>query len=188
LNGDPMGYFQGAVSKNYTSLTGVATTLDDLVYIGPTLPLFTASLGNTVQWKRFSVTIRVSGKFGYYFLRQSVDYGTLFKGGAGHADYALRWQQTGDEKFTSVPSMTFPAVTRRDNFYRYADVLASRADHIRLQYITITYEIKKPSLQFYINLNNAGLLWKANSFGIDPEYNNTLTPSKNVVLGLKAEF
>ena len=191
--GDPQGYFNGQVSKDYTSLTGTATQLKDLRYHGPAFPVVFGSLGNTVSYKGLSLTVRVSYKFGYYFRRNSLDYGALFSSRDGHPDYALRWQQAGNELHTHVPSMVYPAVARRDAFYRNSEVLVEKGDHIRLQYITLDYDLKKgikklPVLacNFYINANNLGILWRTNKHGIDPDYpNNTILPVRNIVAGLR---
>ena len=188
LTGDPQGYFNGKVSKDYVSLTGSATTVDDLKYIGSAQPRSTFSLGNTLRYKNLSLTFRITGKLGYYFLRTSLDYGSLFKGASNSADYTLRWQKAGDEKWTNVPSLVYPANTKRDNFYRFSEVLFSRADQVRLQYVTLSYDFAKPSIQVYVNANNLGLLWVANRYHIDPDYNNTLAVPRNIALGLKLHF
>lgn len=187
-SGDPRGYVKGAVSKDYFALAGPDVQVTDLTYIGPTLPTTVASLGNTFSYKNISLTFRITGKFGHYFQRSSIDYSALFTNRAGHSDYALRWQQPGDELRTNVPSIPYPANANRGVFYRYSEALATKAAFIRLQYITLNYALQKPAIQFYINANNLGLLWRANHFGIDPEYNNGLPPSINVALGLRAIF
>lgn len=194
--GDPMGVYQGASSKNYTAITGSGTLIADMQYIGPSLPTAVISLGNTFIWKNFSFNVNITGKFGAWFQRSSVNYGNLFNNRDGHTDYSLRWQQPGDELHTTIPSMIYPFNLRRDNFYTYSSVLATRGDFIRLQYITLAYDLKRKqgnkspfeSMQFYMNANNLGLLWRANQFNIDPEYSNTIPPSMNLAIGVRAAF
>jgi TonB-linked SusC/RagA family outer membrane protein len=196
LTGDPQGMYQGAVSKNYTQITGSGTLISDMQYIGPSLPTAVISLGNTFIWKNFSLNINISGKFGAWFQRSSVNYGNLFNNRDGHTDYALRWQQPGDELHTTVPSMIYPFNLRRDNFYTYSSVLATKGDFVRLQYITLAYDLRRKqgnklpfeTMQFYMNANNLGLLWKANKFNIDPDYSNTIPPSMNLAIGVRAAF
>ena len=93
--------------------------------------------------------------------------------------------------------MIYPNNTRRDNFYANAEVNVERGDHIRLQYISVSYEplvpaqIKKTvkGLQVYININNIGILWKANKAGIDPDYKNTdVLPGVTTTAGIKLSF
>lgn len=186
--GDPLGYLNGVVSKDYASITGSGTQVTDMAYIGPTLPTAVASLGNTFSWKRLSLAVRITGKFGNYFQRSSIDYSALFTNRSGNRDYALRWQKPGDELVTSVPSMVYPLNTQRNNFYRSAEVLATKADFVRLQYVTLSYDMPGGSIQFYVNAANLGLLWRANHYGIDPEYNTGLPPVKTIALGVRATF
>ncbi len=186
--GEPIGYLNGQPSKNYASITGAGTTIGDLVYHGPTLPRLVTSLSNTIAWKKLSLTIRITGKFGHYFQRSSVDYTALFNNRVGHTDYDLRWQSPGDEVRTYVPSMMYPLSTAKNNFYRASEILASKADFVRLQFISLGYDLGKPSLQLYCSANNLGLLWTANSYSIDPEYNNTLPSPTTIAFGIRATF
>lgn len=194
--GDPQGYLNGQVNKNYAAITGAATQVSDLAYNGPLLPTVYGSIGNTFSWKGLSVSLRVTYKLGYSFLRSSINYSSLFNTSNGHADYASRWQQPGDEMVTNVPSMVYPAIGNRDAFYNTSEILVEKGDHIRLQYITLNYDIpgkfaKKvfKTSSVYVNINNLGILWRANHKGIDPDYaNNAIPPSKSVALGVRFNF
>jgi hypothetical protein len=188
MTGDPQGYLDGVLSKDYPSITGSGTTVADLQYIGPTLPTIVASIGNEIRYRRLTLNIRINGKFGNWFQRASIDYSALISQRVGHSDYALRWQVPGDEKHTSVPSLVFPDYSERNDFYRSSAVLATRADLIRLQYITVSYDLPKKQFQFYINANNLGLLWRANKYSIDAEYGSMIPPSTNIAVGLRAAF
>lgn len=69
--------------------------------------------------------------------------------------------------------------TQRDAFYEGSSVLIEKADHVRLQYINIAYDLglyRKTNsiinnLQLYLNVNNVGILWSANKLGIDLDFN-----------------
>lgn len=178
--GDPMGYVNGEVSKDYVAITGANATVDDLEYMGSAYPVWTGALGNTFSYRNFSLTVRIAGKFGHYFKKpMQLNYSSLFSTRNGHSDYAKRWQQPGDEIFTTVPSLVYPANSRRDNFYNGATVNILKGDFIRLQYINFSYTLSKETwkklpfsaCRFFINANNLGLLWRANKEGIDPDYN-----------------
>lgn len=193
--GDPRGFLDKQVSSNYYDL--VNDSVQNLVYKGPALPPFYGSLGNTFSWKGFSLTARITYKFGYYFMRESIDYDALFHSSRGHADYALRWQKPGDEKSTSVPSMVYPNDLNRDFFYNNSEALVTKGDQVRLQYINLSYEIMKnqhkdlpfTSLRLYAVGNNLGILWRANRLGIDPDYSNTQVPlPKSFCFGVSAIF
>ncbi|QCR22355.1 SusC/RagA family TonB-linked outer membrane protein [Pontibacter sp. SGAir0037] len=197
--GDPQGIVNEEISTDYATLTGAQTQVTDLKYHGSALPTLFGSFGNTFSFKGFSLTARFSYKLGYYFRRESLHYGNLYAIGLGHADYALRWQQPGDEAFTNVPSLLYPDNFRRDAFYSGSEALVERGDHIRFQYVTASYELTKESwkqlpfsrLQVYGSVNNLGLLWAANNKGIDPDFNlnsYAIPPAKSFSLGLRASF
>lgn len=195
--GDPQGYYQGQVSKDYTSLLGSNTLISDLVYSGPAFPTLYGSLGNTLTYKNLSLTVRLTYKFGNYFQQSSVNYNNLFSSRQGTADFSNRWQKPGDERVTSVPSMIYPSSSNRDNFYTGSEVLVAKGDYIRLQYISLSYTLSRQvirslpftSLEFFANSNNVGLLWRANPYKIDPDYpNSSLPASRNIAFGLKANF
>jgi len=178
-NGNPLGYLGGGqVSDDYNALTGPEVEVGDLNHHGPALPRFFGSLGNTFSWKDLSLTVRLQYKFGHYFRRQSIDYGSLFSNWEGHADFASRWQQPGDEMFTQVPSMVYPAVNNRDAFYRFSEILVEPADHVRLQYVAVNYMLGRAiagrlglkNLNVQFNATDLGLIWRANKQGLDPEY------------------
>lgn len=196
--GNPRGYMNGELSTDYGKLTGSATTIHDLKYNGSAMPVYYGSMGNTFSYRGVSITARLSYKLGYYFRRTSVNYGNLFNYGTDHTDFSMRWQKTGDELTTNVPSMIYPNITARDTFYAMSEVNVERADHIRLQYINLSYELSKDkfgflpfkSMSISINAANLGLLWAANNYKLDPDFqtSNALKPSKTFSLGLRANL
>jgi len=193
--GDPQGYLQGQLTSDYNQLNGPELTVDDLVHIGSGTPLCFGSVGNTVSYKALSLSFRITYKFRYWFMRESIDYGSLYALLRGHADFEYRWQKPGDEQFTHVPSMQYPVESGRDQFYTGAEVLATKGDHIRLQYIQCSYELNKAkikklpvsSIRFYSMWNNIGIIWKANKYNLDPDY-ATLPPAQNLAFGINVNF
>ena len=197
-NGDPIGFINGHNSKNYNAITGDSTKLEDLVFSGSALPTVYGSLGNTFSYQNFSLTVRILYNFGYYYRRAAISYTTLFASNTGgHPEYADRWQKPGDELITNVPSMVYPGVANRDNFYNSSEATVEKGDHIRLQYINLGYDINNntfkrlpfKNLRCYVNISNLGILWAANKEGIDPEYRrSSLPPAKTVSLGLNLTY
>lgn len=198
-NGNPQGYLNGEISKNYASITGTVNSMEDLNYFGPRLPVFYGSLGNTISYGAFSASVRVAYSFGNYFRRQSINYSAAASGTSTHSDYSKRWQNPGDELVTNVPSSVYPLVTARDNFYTASETLVEKADCIRLQYINIGYNISKKdyrwlpinNMELFLNVNNVGIIWRANKYGIDPDYTYTssLVPApRNVAFGLRTNL
>ena len=135
---------------------------------------------------------------GYWFRRSSINYTNLISSRSGHSDYAERWQETGDEQFTNVPSNPYIANSARDTFYLASETLVAKGDHIRLQYINLSYEpncswmnIPVKSLVIFGAINNIGVIWRDNKQGLDPDYafgNESLKPVTTYSVGLRVKF
>lgn len=199
--GDPRGYLNGEVSKNYTAIIGSGTEIKDLQFFGSALPTVYGSFINSYRYKSVTLDVGLTYKLGYWFRRSSVNYTALFNSWIGHSDYTDRWQNPGDESVTNIPSIIYESNSNRDIFYKGSSVLVEKGDHIRLQYINIAYQLGNnrnigmpkfcENLSLFVNLSNLGLLWKANKHEIDPDYNlgyNNLKPAMNITFGLRAKF
>ncbi len=190
-NGNPQGYVNKEISSDYTKLTGSAVKPEDLIYNGPARPPFWGSLVSNIGYKKITFSFALLYKTGYYFRANSIGYGTLINNLQGHPDYALRWQQPGDEQHTTVPAMVYPNPTPlRDAFYTSSAILVQPGAHLRFQDFRLQYQLvpKKAfsSLQLYTYANNIGLLWKANKKGLDPNNITTTPASFSLALGLAA--
>ncbi|MEC3880214.1 SusC/RagA family TonB-linked outer membrane protein [Parapedobacter sp. 10938] len=200
--GDPIGYLNGEESTNYTAIQATNNPLD-YVYNGPVNPTFFGGIRNTIQWREISFSFNITYKLGHYFRRSSIDYNALLNNGIGHSDYALRWQKQGDELTTSVPSMptSTPSIFRETYFYLNSEILVERADHIRLQDISLSYNIGQSKLRgtlfrsfdIYMYANNLGVLWRKNKHGIDPDAipNSSavyLPAPRSISIGLRTKF
>ncbi len=177
-NGDPQGYLNGAVSKDYLKIMNNFNP-DSLVFHGSARPVAFGSIRNDWSWKGLTLSVNITGKFGYYFRRPSttLNYQEILEG-RGHTDFLNRWQAKGDETTTGIPSLTYPANPDRGLFYEFSEALVERGDHIRLQDIRLDYDVPMASaglkgirsLTVYAYLNNAGMLWRANRHKIDPDF------------------
>lgn len=193
--GDPQGYLNGELSQDYYSINNT-TLLDDAVFHGSPVPLYFGTFRNNLSWKSLSLSVNVSYKFGYYFRRSSISYYALASRGETHADYALRWQQPGDERSTSVPSFVYPLNSYRDVFYTNSEATVERGDHVRIKDLQMSWTAPKKDgarwyrqLQLYAYLDNLNvLLWRANHKGIDPDFINGLKTPLSLSLGLKMDF
>lgn len=196
LTGDPLGYLVKQISKDYNSIINSVTSPDSLIYNGPATPRVFGAVENTFSWKGFSLSFNIIFKLAYYFRKPSINYSTLFSTGNGNSDFSKRWEKPGDEKRTNVPSMIYPVVSNRDNFYLLSQNTVERADHVRLQYINLSYDFNKfftsstlfKSLQLYLNAANLGILWRANKDHLDPEYSSSLPPSSAYSIGLRTNL
>jgi hypothetical protein len=194
LTGDPMGYVNGQVSKDYAAIS--RNPVEQQVVHGSALAPFFGSLRNTLEWKGFSLALTITYQMGHYFRRPSLNYSSLFQSGSGYSEFEKRWIKTGDELYTNVPSMIYPANAMRDNFYNQSEINVEKADHIRLEDIFLSYDIKPSNrkflfssaqLYFYTNRLNL-LLWKANHAGLDPEIIYGIKPSVTLAGGIKLNF
>lgn len=196
LNGDPKGYVEGQESKDYSTIVS-RTPIADLVFHGSAIPLYNGSLLNTFSYKNFELSANISFRLNYYFRRASLSYNDLYAVGEGHAEFTNRWQKPGDEAFTNVPSMIYPAVSARDQFYNYSATTVEPGDHIRLQDIRFSYrlvpiskiKIGFKSMELFAYASNLGILWQASASGLDPDFGfNGIPPSATYSLGFKTSF
>lgn len=196
--GDPQGYLNNKVSRDYASILA-NTSSDDMVYSGPSRPTTYGSFRNNLSYKNFTLSINVIYKLNYYFRKASMTSSNLPY--SATTDYYNRWQKPGDELTTHVPSIQFPPYdTSRDKFYQYSSVLVDKGDHIRLQDISLSYDVDKhkwrrmpfKNIQFYSYINNVGILWRANKDHLDPDLNTSSTLSyplpRTISLGIKTQF
>ncbi|WP_316841981.1 SusC/RagA family TonB-linked outer membrane protein [Pedobacter gandavensis] len=196
-NGDPMGYLNGEPSKAYVDILRANAPISDIKYFGSTRPRYFGAVRNDFSWKGFSLSMKISYRFDYFFRREGINYGYLFDSSFGHADFANRWQQPGDEKRTTVPSMIYgdPVQYYKDQFYALSSALIEKGDNIRLDDVNLSYTFPKQQLflkelKLFANVYNVGILWKANKVGLDPDYGtgNNIPPSRTMVFGLTANF
>ncbi|QNN42712.1 hypothetical protein [Pedobacter roseus] len=180
-------------TKDYAKIIA-SSTLNDLIYNGPARPPVYGSIINTFAYGAWSASVNITYRFGYYFYRNSIQYGTA-SGLGGHSDYSLRWQKPGDEIGTSVPSVPIVGNAARDEFYKYSNVLVESGDHIRLQDINVSYELplKKMApnpikrLQVYGYVSNLGIIWQKSKSKIDPDYQLTKAPMM-VAFGFRTDL
>lgn len=195
--GDPRGYLGKTISTNYQAI--FQDSFQNQVLHGSTVPLYFGNVLNSFSWKGFSLSFNIVFRFDYYFRKPTINYYSLFTAwGNAHTDYYRRWQKPGDELFTNVPSMVYPANSNRDKFYALSEVNAEKADNIRLQDLRIglpawqnihgkNHVFKSAQFFFYPSRIN-WLLWKANDAGIDPDYVNNAPPSPSWALGLSLQL
>lgn len=188
--GNPMGYLNGQLSTNYNAMQQEANTKGEagnIKYIGTTSPVVFGSLLNHFTVKQLTLSVNFIYKLGYYFRKPVLSYSQLVNSGNGHSDYAKRWQQRGDELNTTVPSFIYPVNQNRDGFYSAAEINVLKADHIRLQFINLSYSFRK-YVQVYVNAANLGIVWRANKDNLDPDYSSGYAPQKTWAVGVRANF
>lgn len=195
-NGNPRGYLNGEVSEDYGAMVN-STDMGDLRFIGSAHAPHFGSLRNNLDWNGLSLSFMITLKTGHYFNKNLLNYGTLYGGAmlGGAAYYPHRWQAPGDEAHTHVPSMVYPAVAARDNFYTRSEVRTEKADFLRLQDIRLGYTLERGSarwipaknIQLFAMASNVALLWKAYQGGFDSDF-GYLSSQIGYSGGLKLNF
>jgi len=197
--GDPQGYLDGALTTDYGALIS-STTTDDLVYVGRATPAFFGSIRNNISYKNFSLSFNISYKLCYYFRRPGLSYYSLFNYWVGNNEFADRWQNPGDEHITNVPSMpeVGNATQNRDDFYLNSEATVEKGDHVRFKDIRLGYDFRESrigklainNLQLFAYMNNVGILWRKNRYGLDPDYDSAYSfpPLRTISIGFRAKF
>lgn len=194
--GDPIGYdTHGNISKEYVSIF-YGSKFKDLENHGSIIPLYYGAFRNTLQWKSFSLSVNILYKFKYKLSRGYDGQAGLFSNPTYlFREYANRWQQPGDEtKLGVVPSIRpDESDSFRDQLYGSSSARVISGDHIRLEDIRVDYRIPVGNkvlrnLQVYCNINNLGIIWRANKLGVDPESLMQPPAPKSVTLGFNATF
>ncbi|RQP18364.1 MAG: SusC/RagA family TonB-linked outer membrane protein [Parapedobacter sp.] len=197
--GQPLVYLDGEVTDDYAAYYRTLTW-DQLIVAGSRVPRLFGSMRNTVSWKRVEMGVLISFKTGHVFRRSSMGPGQEYSTTSPvyHMDYFRRWKQPGDELNTSVPAWAeTTAPNQRNAVYTNSEALITKGDVIRLQDISLAYTLGNDAIRrlpfsrvrLYAYARNLGILWRANDYGIDPDYANAAYPaSRRFSLGLQMEF
>lgn len=192
-SGASRGFINGLPNTDYASITS-STDVNSLVFHGSAIPLYNGILRNILSYGAFSVSASLSIKLDYYYRKATIDYSNLATG-TGHPDYDLRWQQAGDELKTQVPAFIYPLSSVREGFYGSTDLLVERGDHIRLQDVRIAFQPKKGARKWmpqqtevFMYGSNLGILWRAGSQDIDPDFGQNIPASATYAFGLRIGF
>jgi hypothetical protein len=147
-------------------------------FSGPALPVYFGSMRNSFSMGALSLSFLFSFQAGHYYRQPATSQSDLAVHWQGFSDYARRWQQVGDEKRTNVPAFHYPIDGQQDLIYSYSSSLVKKADEIRWDELTISYDLDKKKqkrlpfehLRLYGTIMGMGLLWSANKDHFDPYY------------------
>jgi hypothetical protein len=196
--GEGQGLLNGKPSTDYSAIRNQAdayhSASESVVYFGSSKPQVFGNIINTFAWKKLLLSFNISYKGDYYFRRPVTSYAGLIGSGTAFPDFEQRWQKKGDEMYTQVPAMAYPVRSGADSFYGYADINVFRGDHMRLEYISLTWQQKYAgrnrdfNMGLSANVSNLGIIWSKNKLGIDPEFPYRLSPPKVFSLGLTFDY
>ncbi|MCD0488641.1 SusC/RagA family TonB-linked outer membrane protein [Pedobacter sp. MC2016-14] len=181
--GDPMVRLNdGTVTKDRN-----VAQVDDIVYMGTTIPKFNGGLSNTFSYKDFSISANLSYNLGNVMRKETIDFFTgRLSGTEGSFSGNLstlfleRWRNPGDELITNIPryiANSSQSSQRELDYYSRGDANVVSAAYVKLRDISLSYSLPSNitralhigSARFFVQGTNF-LVWAKNKDGIDPEY------------------
>lgn len=170
---------------------------EDVVYMGSFQPKWAGGFSNSLKYKDFGLQLNAVYNLGFMMRRDLnrfysggrlvPDVGSFTTGNV-NSDFANRWKTAGDEAFTDIPAYVGSKTdTRELSFYYLADRNVVDASYIKLRDVTLSYSlpkalvnsIKAEGISFRFQVSNI-MLWKANKYGIDPEFQSAASGTRNM--------
>ena len=127
------------------------TDLEAIHYIGTTVPVYSGSFTNVLNYKNFELSIQMLYAGGHKVRNTNIPQ--INMGGPysstivsmTNKDIRKRWKQAGDEKYTDVPRVLFGYSpdynSARESIYRGADIHVWDASYIKINNISLTYRM-----------------------------------------------
>jgi len=193
--GDPQIFLPDGTLYKASLTSGLS--VDGAKYMGSFQPVWNGALLNFVRYKNFNLSSSIIFNMGHYGRRDALQHlsgGRLtptrlsfsqgypsFQSGNVNAEILNRWKTPGDELTTDVPSYITTNTSRRNTaYYVFGSNNVYNASYIKMRDITLSYSLPKSVLKI-IKMDDVRLrvqvanlmLWKANKFGLDPEYQIT---------------
>ena len=182
--------------------------IEGLVYSGTTMPLVQGGFTNTFMYKNVTLSVLLVGNFGNVIRLRNMTDGQAFAYPAAtqnmSKEWASRWRKPGDEAFTDIPRLeanefddaVFYPYPSNGTMYNNSDLRTVKGDFVRLQNISLSYDLNLKKLRdlgiqnirFMLQGNNLHV-WKNSKLkGQDPEATGAImkygsTSSANVSFG-----
>ncbi len=127
------------------------TDLEAIHYIGTTVPVYSGSFTNVLNYKNFELSIQMLYAGGHKIRNTNIPQ--INMGGPysstsvsmTNKDIRKRWKQAGDEKYTDVPRVLFGYSpdynSARESIYNGADIHVWDASYIKINNISLTYRM-----------------------------------------------
>lgn len=164
-----------------------SNNVGNLKYEGPVDPPYNASLGGTLSYKNFALSVLFTGQFGNKIRLAPVFSSSYSDWSALPKDFNDRWSQPGEEATTNIPSILdllylnyFAGYAY--NSFNYSSARVAKGDFIRLKSAQLNYNFPKSwvngkvlqSGSASISAINPALLYSDAALqGQDPEFFNT---------------
>ena len=145
--GDPQGYLDGVVTKDYAGI--FKDSVDNQIFHGSSVPLYSGFLGNSVRWKSLSLSANITYRLVFISGNLRLVIGVSLM----ETIYMLTIRIVGKNqvmKRKRLFSMIYPipaAVSRRDEFYANSEIHVKKGDNIRLQDVRLSYDLPKEYIE-----------------------------------------
>jgi TonB-linked SusC/RagA family outer membrane protein len=179
-----------------------AALASDLVYMGTWQPKLTGGFSNNFRYRNFQLSCNMVYNFGSMLKRDAVGLNSItstltgrtstsggFYYGNLYSDFNKRWKKPGDETITNipayVPSSTTSTNQRTVGYYANGDINYFDGAYLKMRDLNLSYtlpqqivsRIRAEDITFRVTLSNV-MVWKANHYGIDPEFQNSTTAER----------
>lgn len=187
-DGAVRAYLNGEVSKDYIAILNAKVS--SLENHGSQMPLYFGSFRNSIRFKNVELSWNISYQLGHKFIRTTFNNYSFLNVGAGHADYAYRWQTPGDEQHTDVPAFIYPSNSAASNIYVSSSALVENAGQIKLRDIQCSLQLPHlakygfKNMRIYSYVQHVATLWRGNKKGIDPEFGKWIPDPMMLSFGL----
>lgn len=194
--GDPQIFLPDGTLYKAALTSGLS--VDGAKYMGSFQPVWNGALLNFFRYKNFNLSSSIIFNLGHFGrrdalqhlnggrltpLKVSISQGSTpaLQSGNVSAEILDRWRKPGDELITDVPAYLTANTSRRNTaYYVFGSNNVYNASYIKLRDITLSYAlpksllrvIKMDDVRFRIQVANL-MLWKANKYGLDPEFQIT---------------
>lgn len=179
-NGQPVVMLGGVASQEYLKYISTLGQ-EDLLPMGSEVPTYHGSITNTLGYGPLKMSFNITGKAGFKFKENAINYGMMFSRGEPHLDYNSRWQSPGDELSTHIPALPRDINSNRDIVYGQSEIVVQDGAHLRLQDVRLSYMVFRGNKRFktmdvFVYGKQLGLLWTRNKSGLDPDYPRAYYP------------
>ena len=144
----------------------------DIVYLGSSLPKLTGGFGFTFNYGQWRLNTQFTYRVGNKILNLArLDSEAMISNDNQAEAVNYRWRKEGDD--TSIPRALYGKDSNRNTLI--SDRFLEKGDYLRLNYLQLTYSLKKNQLKwiglngitFHVSANNLFVLTKYT--GVDPE-------------------
>jgi len=163
--------------------------LSFLEYSGSAEPTDMGSLGNTLNWKGFTLNLFITYSFGNVIRLDPVFSSRYNDLTAMPKEFKNRWMVPGDERYTDIPVIASSRQNRNEtdlgyaySAYNYSTARLAKGDFIRMKEISLAYDFPKTwiaklglqTLGLKLQTTNLFLIYSDKKLnGQDPEFTNS---------------